>query len=421
MLLLNFDQFPRTVGRSFLLTAAALAVPLVLYEVLRPASRARVVVFWVLLTFGVLALPGFLRVPESEYGQQKFFLLLTLTLLATVAVAIVRNRRDVEMFAAVFVVCGVVLALAALAGDAQNGRSGGFGSNPIWLARAIGGAIVAVVWLYLCRRLAPWPAAAVAVLLALGLFATGSRGPLVATVVALLVLVLAGLRRQTSRGRREWVMLGLMGGLVAAVMALPALLPPRMYALIVDPSDELFGTARAEMRERTMTVIADHPMGVGYGNWNYHAWMPEHNYPHNLWLELLAEAGWLVGGAFILAVAAVAIGLWRAARVDTVAGFVLALLAFNAVAVATSGDVNASRTLFCSLALGVLVLIRATSDGGRHRRSGDRPRRSAGHVARRPRRAGPVPGHGYREGAASHARSGSGRPAGPTTGEYARR
>ncbi|MDW3847174.1 O-antigen ligase family protein [Micromonospora sp. BRA006-A] len=378
VLLLNFDQFTREVGRGFLIAAVVLAVPLLLHEILRPSSRARTVIFWVLVVFGVLALPGFLHPPETDYGRQKFLLLLTLTMFATLAVAVLRGRRDVEMFAAVFVLSGVVLAIATLTGDPQDGRADGFGSNPIWLARALGGALVALTWLYLQKRVAAWWAAGLAVLLGLALFATGSRGPLLATVVALFVLVLAGFRLKLRRGRREWVGVGLMGALVLAVIAMPSLLPPRVYALLVDPSEEMFGTARAEMREVSVPMIAEHPGGVGYGNWSDYSGMLVHNYPHNLWLELPAEAGWLVGGAFILATLVVAAGLWRATRRDPVAGFVLAVLAFNVVAVSTSGDVNAGRPLFAALALGVLVMAGATLRTGVPVRAGrtrpaDRP------------------------------------------------
>ncbi|WP_433496124.1 O-antigen ligase family protein [Micromonospora sp. CA-248089] len=378
VLLLNFDQFTREVGRGFLIAAVVLAVPLLLHEILRPSSRARTVIFWVLVVFGVLALPGFLHPPETDYGRQKFLLLLTLTMFATLAVAVLRGRRDVEMFAAVFVLSGVVLAIATLTGDPQDGRADGFGSNPIWLARAIGGALVALTWLYLQKRVAAWWAAGLAVLLGLALFATGSRGPLLATVVALFVLVLAGFRLKLRRGRREWVGLGLMGALVLAVIAMPSLLPPRVYALLVDPSEEMVGTARAEMRDVSVPMIAEHPGGVGYGNWSDYSGMLVHNYPHNLWLELPAEAGWLVGGAFILATLVVAAGLWRATRRDPVAGFVLAVLAFNVVAVSTSGDVNAGRPLFAALALGVLVMAGATQRTGMPVRGGrtrpaDRP------------------------------------------------
>ncbi len=364
VLLLNFDQFPRLVGRGFLIAAVVLAVPLLLHEILRPASRARTVIFWTLVVFGALAGPGILHPPETDYGRQKFLLLVTLTVFATLAVAVLRGRRDVEMFAAVFVLSGVVLAIATLNGDPQDGRADGFGSNPIWLARAIGGAFVALTWLYLQKRVAAWWAAGLAVLLGLGLLATGSRGPLLATVVALFVLVLAGFRLKIRRGRREWVGVGLMGALVAAVVALPSILPPRVYSLLTDPSEELFDTARAEMREVSVPMIAEHPGGVGYGNWGDYSGMLIHNYPHNLWLELPAEAGWLVGAAFILATVVVAAGLWRASRRDPVAGFVLAVLAFNVVAVSTSGDVNAGRPLFAALALGVLVLAGATLPAG---------------------------------------------------------
>ncbi|MEV4816300.1 O-antigen ligase family protein [Micromonospora tulbaghiae] len=378
--LLNFDQFPRLIARGFVVTAVLLAVPLILHEVLRPASRARIVVFWVLVLFGVLALPGITRSPESEYGQQKFFLLVTLTMAAALAVAVLRGPRDVEMFAVVFVVSGLVLAVAALTGDSEGGRASGFGSNPIWLARAVGAALVALTWLYLRRRLSAWPAALLGAILLLGLIATGSRGPLLATVVAMFFLVLAGLRLKIRQIRREWVGLTLMGALVLVVAALPSLLPPRVYALVVDPSEELFGSARAGMREATTPIIAENPGGIGYGNWGDYSGMAVYRYPHNLWLELPAEAGWLVGGVFVLAVLAVAFGLWVVSRREPAAGLVLGLLAFYAVAVSTSGDINGDRPLFVVLALGVLLLA-----GARARAAGGRP----GAVgARRQARAG---------------------------------
>ncbi|MBF5030957.1 MULTISPECIES: O-antigen ligase family protein [unclassified Micromonospora] len=358
VMLLNFDVFPRLMGRSFLVVAVLLAVPLALHEILRVSSRARVVVFWSLLIFGILASPGILSPPQTEYGQQKLLLLVTLTMAAALAVALLRGRRDVEMFAALFALCGLVLAVAAMTGESEAGRASGFGSNPIWLGRAIGGGILALTWLCLRKRITATWAAGPMVLLFLGLFATGSRGPLLATVLALFVLVLAGLRMRKSR--RAWGALALMGTLAMAVAAMPSLIPTRMYELVVDPSDELFDSTRATMREVTLPIIAEHPGGVGYGNWGIHAGMEIHKYPHNLWLELPAEAGWLVAGAFGLAVLTVVTGLWRAARRDPAAGFVLALVAFYAVAVSTSGDINGDRPLFAALALGVLVLSGAT-------------------------------------------------------------
>ncbi|MBM0225778.1 MULTISPECIES: O-antigen ligase [Micromonospora] len=406
VLFLNFDQFPRLIGRTFLFTAAGLALPLLLHEFSRRTTAARVVVGWILLLFGGLALPALLHWPEIDYGRQKVVLLMTLTLLSTLAVAIVRGRRDLRMFAWLLILSAVILAVAALTAGDSGGRSDGFGSNPIWLARAIGAALIAVAWLYFQRWLAMWLAASLTVLLSLGMFATGSRGPLVATVLGLFVLVLAGLRRKTARGKREWIGVTLMAGLVVTVMTLPRLLPPRMYALIVDPSDELFDSARAEMRQRTLSMIAEYRGGVGYGNWSDVSGLLSFNYPHNLWLELPAEAGWLVGGGFILATVVVAARLWGAARVDSAAGFVLGLLVFAVVAVSTSGDVNADRPLFTALALGILVLTWMRVKG----RPGPQPSVLDGPAAR------PSPGDGVAGDGRQRPRrpvSGPGRSPGP--------
>ncbi|MEH0825571.1 MULTISPECIES: O-antigen ligase family protein [unclassified Micromonospora] len=381
-LFLTFDQFPRLVGRTLLVVAVVLAVPLLISEVTRPSSRSRGVVAWVLLAIGVLALPGFLRPPETEYGQQKLFFLVTLTLLAALSTAVLRGWSDWELFCKLVVLATAVLAVAALTADSQDGRSAGFGSNPIWLGRAIGVGMLAVAWLYFRRRLSAVLTAVSALLLVPGLLATGSRGPLLATAVGLFALALAGLRRRERQAKKEWVGVTMIVGVVLAITMMPWLRPIRLHALLTDPEDELFNSARGEMFDHTLSLIRENPWGVGYGNWSGAVGLLGFDYPHNLWLELPAEAGWLIAGALVLSTALVAMRLWVVARSDARASLGLGLLLFSTVAVSTSGDINGNRLLFIALALGLLILRRAKRGG-----AGGQSRTGSGYL----RRPGLVP------------------------------
>ena len=77
-------------------------------------------------------------------------------------------------------------------------------------------------------------------------------------------------------------------------------------------------------------------------------------YPHNLWLEVLCEAGWAAGGMLIAIVVRVAWRLVRASRTEPAAVLLLSLAAFEVVCVSVSGDLNA-RTFFFVLTLGYAV------------------------------------------------------------------
>lgn len=52
---------------------------------------------------------------------------------------------------------------------------------------------------------------------------------------------------------------------------------------------------RILMYEETIELILQNPMGVGLGGWSAHVNIGHHLYPHNFFLEVLSEFGWLLG------------------------------------------------------------------------------------------------------------------------------
>ncbi|MBQ1047993.1 O-antigen ligase family protein [Micromonospora sp. C51] len=334
--------------------AGALLVPMVLWVVVRgfPAvPKAAVLASVLALTVAVAV---YLGPPSTEYGAQKAQTFFLLTVPTAAVALLITNRATLVTLAKVWVAIGCVLAVLALVGEADSsGRATGWSnSNPIWLARAIGAPLVALLWL-VYRRAVGKSALAIGALLLAGMYATGSRGPMVALMIGLLLVVT--MSAATVRlARAAAVTLAVAAGLYLAVMLEVISTTSRIGAILVDFRGELEASGRGELARATFGVIAEHPWGVGFGNWVVHVPQPAHRYPHNLWLEMLAENGWLIGGFFIVTVAWVFCRLWWAARTEPAAGLVLALLAFEATAVTSTGDLNA-RTFFFLLTLGYAV------------------------------------------------------------------
>jgi O-antigen ligase len=337
------------------ITAAALALPIAgaliggLPYLHRSACLA-------LLLATLIAVPAYLNPPTSIYGTDKTSAYLMLTVPTAAAALLIRDRRDITTWAKVWVVAGLALAVFALAGGVDpNGRAIGSdgSSNPIWLARGIGSPAAALLWLMATRATALRIGLPAAGILAVGLYATGSRGPVVALVIA--AVIVATLSSPTARASRAATLALLSAAglfLAVAFRLVPA--TSRIGALLYEPGAELEASDRIALARPTLDVIADHPAGVGIGNWAVHVPIPPYLYPHNLFLEVTAEAGWAAGAVLIAVLLRVTVRLWRASKTEPAAVLMLALLVFETTCVSVSGDLNA-RTFYFVLALGYAV------------------------------------------------------------------
>jgi O-antigen ligase len=199
-----------------------------------------------------------------------------------------------------------------------EGRAVGNVRQPNHLATLLLCAAVAAVW---CGVRWRWRAVGVAALLALmvaGVVLTASRTGLYFGVP---LLVLWGLLDRQLPGRLRLALLATPLKAAAAWWGLHlwAEHAGGVFGAEVRLDSEGAGSpSRVAILRNTLSLIADNPWGVGWGGFN-RAWtltpFPDRpiaffDHCHNLPLQIVAELGWLLGGAVL---GALAWALWRCA------------------------------------------------------------------------------------------------------------
>ena len=168
------------------------------------------------------------------------------------------------------------------------------GVNPIWVARFTGTALLLVLASWGARRLPTLAALPLLALYAVPFYATGSRGPLLALLVALAVWWMLGgrvrLRAIFAAG------LALAGGALVAAIGLG-------WVLIDSPlsGHDASNLARAFFL-KTVLDLGSSPglFGIGTGGFSAAARFGDMRlYPHNIVLELWTETG-AIGVALLL-------------------------------------------------------------------------------------------------------------------------
>lgn len=341
-------------GRDGLLVPVALAV-VGLGVAGTVASDARVVSRALLLVVaigGVVALSAFMNPPGLGYGQEKWESFRVTTVLTMAGAVAMFKPRVLSALAFWIVIVGLLLAVqAGLGPTSTGGRAQVDDANPVWLARAIAASVVALVWFGASRRWRWWRVIVLVPILVAGLLATGSRGPAIAALAGSLAVLLAPTDRRSGR------VVGVVGiGVLAAVLAplIPAVANSRMGRFIAqgDPGEE----ARSQLWRTSLRAIPDHPFGAGLGEWSA-VTNSSFRYPHNIFLEVFVEQGWLAGMLLAFLVFALLRRLWRASGADDSLQLALALLVTETIHVSTSGDLNA-RTFFFVVVLSTALLLR---------------------------------------------------------------
>lgn len=346
VLLLIGSLFPDLGGIGVAAVATVAAVPLIVYELLRWIPKIHAAIPFVGVLFGAFAAHMWMVPPLFDYGAEKSFKWVTITLLTALAACLLRDMESIVTFAKVWIGASVVLAVVATLGF-DGGRADAFDSNPIWLGRAMGTGLVMVLWFRTRRQLRMSWTIVLCIVLVIGIIAAGSRGPVLAVGVGAIVLALFSTRYRTRK------VLGIAAvalGTYWAISTLPFFADTR-FANITDlATDE----ARNLLWAVTPPVIMDNPWGVGVGNWRLHVGLPRYRYPHNLLLEVFSEFGWMLGVGLIAVLVAVCVALVRAGRVHAPATLVLACLLAELANSSVSGDMN-GRTLWFLVTLGFLM------------------------------------------------------------------
>lgn len=325
-------------------------------------------------TTWVMFAPATIFVASNEYGSEKVAKFWTITLLAALApLFLLQTKLRRQIAAGAVVGMGVVSAgLAFLVPDeSQYGRLSALGSNTISMGRIAGAAaLVLVAWGMFAHGRRRWFAFAGAALAAAAMVQSGSRGPLVAATAAVGVLAILGAADRRSRMRRLLVIavVGAAGWWLATTFA--GFGAERITATLQGGPDASIG-ARIQLILASLQLIGEHPLGIGFGALydnlplgialDSSGWR---QYPHNILIEALTDAGWLAGIALVVLIAAGLSQIRRTAH--TADGAVWSGLAiFFVINAMVSGDLNDNRTMFAALSMVWVIgtgLIRTVED-----------------------------------------------------------
>lgn len=292
------------------------------------------------------------------------------------------------------VVVGVAVALLLEPDPSGFETVAGLGST-ISSSQALGVAIVVILTLVLHGTLSTRPrlvvALALTAYLAVGLAGTGSRGPVAAAGVAL-VLSAITLRRPGRFKRSLTVGAVLASGWIALVTLTNPGAERLRLALTgaVDNTESRDGVWTAALE--TIPLL---PEGAGWGNfWSVlePADVLDSGYvqhAHNIVLEAFVEGGWPAGVAMIALIAGALLRLKTAAQQGPLDAAVFSVAVFFVVCAMFSGSMGNNRAMFAALAIGYAV--QRSSERGRPvalPSGGDRqvddvtPRSSAAHAFR---------------------------------------
>ncbi|HLN60894.1 MAG TPA: O-antigen ligase family protein [Symbiobacteriaceae bacterium] len=339
----------------------ALAVAAVTgYTLVRDRFTFPAPIGWIGLLFSLFAIP-LLWTDMHPYAAEKVTYLYTLTLFAAVAsLVLFKTTDDLHRLFNALTLIGLVAAFDAarlLLQGASGDRLSAFGANPIAFGRSIGLIFVWAAILGMEGRLPALPAMGLVGLSGVLLIASGSRGPLLASAGGLAVAGFAFYRRRLKLMLRfAAAALVLMLAVQFGLSQAPGESANRIARLAGGElgSSEL---TRLDAYNQTLTFIATHPGGIGWGGFASRinqsgSGGDDRQYPHNLFLEVLLEGGWVGGFALLLLLALAFARLVRQPPSPPLRALLL-LFCFCVVNAQVSGDLNDNRLLFALTALGL--------------------------------------------------------------------
>lgn len=318
-----------------------------------------------ILLISTLMLLSLSWTPSGAYGEQKLLQFVTLTTLATLApFFLVQGPGDVRLFLVTVVVLAVAIMLGVLfSSSAGSGRlSFGPTRDTIASGRLLCSGAIVLLFMPVGRVSLRWLTTCIGIILFLVALGVGSRGPLLAFVLAALVV---GVARIVTSPRQLIPAIGvvLALGFAATSVSLPEISRERL-----DVGESVGATLQSEHRASFYKTAVDltmqHPFrgaGVGgYASVGFQTSEAGTIYPHNVFLELSSELG--VASAIALLLALIVVF----ARVFPLVGSaktpggelappVVALFVFALLAAQFSSDINGNRPFWGMLGLAWLV------------------------------------------------------------------
>lgn len=309
--------------------------------------------------------------PEYAYGSDKTMKFATLTALATFApFFLIEGRADLRRFLTLLAAIGVIGAFIVYVLGTTNGQDEGRlefsgAANTIFTSRfLLTGAFVLLLAPAL-RLWKTWRPGIVVVGLAVIAVAVsiGSRGPVVAFVLAMACTILAISLREP--GRIMPVLLLVAAGIaVLPLIPLPETSEERLNGLVENPQGTFNEDLRSRLYSKGVDLAEENSVrGIGAGGFFLYSYVVtnrEERYPHNVFLEIAAELG--IFPALLLAISIVVMlallyrNAWIAGGDDRTISYLIAgVFLLNLFAAQFSGDFNDNKTFWALLGLGWLV------------------------------------------------------------------
>lgn len=368
----RFDWIPVDItALTFALSAASGVTVLAMRRGRWLDSRTKTILFTYALFVFVAAL-SLLWTPSENYSHTKVLYLGTLVAWCLYAGAViigpepVRVQRLAYAMAIFSVWVGFESAMSFLAGPGQ-GFVTVLGDRYLGIGRVLGIGSVAFLscWTYWATTIRMrFVAAAAVVALAILLLVVGGKGPFLATLASVLVLVLSGIRVHTRHGfvigkaiaaLTITLVMGALGG--AMFMADTGTTTTTIQRLALMGSDDFDRSSATRLAYWTGTLDRSEEsplLGHGIGSWPVIVLsIDDRGYPHNMFLEVLFELGTL-GLTLLVCLILVALkGLFQrdALTHDPSRMFVLLLFVNVFVNAMVSGDISDNRAVFLALGL----------------------------------------------------------------------
>jgi len=315
---------------------------------------------YLILALFISTLPALLSTGATHYAGEKVRNFYTLTLFAALAPPLLlRWKEDLGRFlttlAFVSTLLGIEAALSMLGSHSVSLlRINAAGSNTIALGRAVGTVILWLMFCWMSERLRTRYALPLLAFLSVMLVASGSRGPLIATALGLVILLVAyppSMRRLKHLALATVVVVGLV---ILSISFLPSMSITRITSFFSGEMGESGGSRMVYWQEGLQKSL-ENPQGLGWGGFAVHFGVfggAVREYPHNMLVEVFLEGGWLAGFCFLgLILFALQRALLYARRRSPAERAIFVLLIFFLFNALASGDLNDNRLFFCFLGL----------------------------------------------------------------------
>lgn len=330
-----------------LLTAAFVVLMMIRARIAHGPTTGRVMVAWLLW---VAFIPAVALSDFDSYSVTKISTLFTITLVLAIApFYLLRTEGQRVAFIRALAVIAVILAVLALLSPTTSAsytnRLTLEGADTIGTARvSMAGAVILVIAAF---QRGIKPILRIAMIGLAGLTAmlgvlSGSRGPVIAGVAAILLVIVFAPAMKKYRGR---ALLG--AAFLGSVVVWIALQNQsdglnRIMSILTGDSDTS-SSVRSDMWDSGVSRVLQNPVGIGWGGYADEGSI--YRYPHNLFIEIGIEAGWLILLVFAALVVATLVRGVRVAK-DTTGVVFLGLLIFSIINVMVSADINGTRLLW---------------------------------------------------------------------------